>query len=324
MTILVYLDYDVDRKVVRKESLSLARVGLELSQRLNTSLEGVVVNCSAVVKQVASLGIFSKIYDVKIEGLGEGVYDPLVYANALVELCARHTVEVLLFPSTLKSREIAPYVAAKLETGIVADVSKLYVDEKGEVISVKPSFGENILAHISIPGRKPKIFTVRTYLEEVPQGRDKTHIETLVISLKQTPLLRTRSVTVEDPDTAILPERSDIVIGIGAGVLPENVKLLKEIARRLKVSIAATKKVTDRGILPDKFLVGESGKLIRPKLYIALGISGAPQHMTGVKESKIIVAVNITDKAPIARQCDYFIRADANEVIRLLAQRILT
>jgi len=323
MTVLIYVDYDVDRKTVRRESLSIAQIGAELAQRLNTALEGVVVNSPAVTSQVANLGIFRKIYDVRIDGLREGVYDPTIYAAALAELCKVKDIDVLLFPATYRSREIAPYVAAKLETGIVADVSKLYVDERGEVISVKPSFGENILAHISIPGRKPKIFTVRAYLAETPQGDLKTEIETLTFKITEPRLTRTRSVYIEDPDSSILPEKHSIVIGVGAGLHPESIKLLRELARRLNIGLAATKKVTDRGILPDKFLVGESGKIIRPRLYIALGISGAPQHMTGVRESKIIIAVNISERAPIVRQCDYFVKADANELIRLLAHRVL-
>ncbi len=324
MSVLVYIDYDIDRKLVRRESLSLIHVAQSLTESLRVSLEGLVVNSPRVAKQVADLGLFTRIYDVQIENLREGVYDPVTYAEAVTEVCRARDVAVLLFPTTLRSREIAPYVAARLSTGIVADVSNLYVDEKGEVISVKPSFGENVLAHISIPGRRPKIFTVRTYLTEVTKGDKRTEIESIVLKRTDSPrMTRTRSVNIEDPDTAILPERSTVVIGVGAGVLPENIKLLREVARRMGIGLAATKKVTDRGLLPDKFLVGESGKLIRPRLYIALGISGAPQHMTGVKESKIIVAVNISEKAPIVKQCDYFVRADANELIRLLVERVL-
>ncbi len=328
MTILVYIDYIPQNRQPRTESIALSEIAHKLGSELNENVEAVVINSVVVSSKIRDYKIFSRIYNIRIKNVPEGIYNPVVFSEALYRFCkSRSDISIILFPATLRCREIAPYVAAKLETGLVADISELYVDEKKEVIAVKPSFGENVLAHIYIPDRKPKMFTVRTSMRKIKteyySSSEIVHEEVDVPSEILQCIEYVKSSQMYDPDSDLLPEKHDIVIGVGAGVNRELIDTVKAIARKLNVGIAATKKVTDRGLLSTKFLVGESGKIIRPRIYIALGISGAPQHMTGIKDCEMLVSVNIDEKAPIVKYSTYLIKCDVNELIRKLADLVL-
>ncbi|NPA70538.1 MAG: electron transfer flavoprotein subunit alpha/FixB family protein [Crenarchaeota archaeon] len=325
MTVLVYIDYVPATRQPRQESLAIIDVARDIAQKLGVDVEGVVVNSVVVATKLRDMKILPKIYNIRLKNVPEGTYTPTLFGEALVEFCKRRNVEVFLFPATQRCREIAPYVAAKLDTGLVADVSELYVDEKKEVIAVKPSFGENILAHIYIPDRKPKMFTVRASLRK----RTITTYDTCELIHEEVTVQEhygieyVKSGQVYDPDIEILPERHDIVIGVGAGLSKDSIELVKAIAKKLGIGVGATKKITDRGILSSKFLIGESGKIIRPRVYIALGISGAPQHMTGVKDYELLIAVNIDERAPIVNYSTHFYKSDANELVRKIAELVL-
>ncbi len=324
MTVLVYIDYVPATRQPRQESIAIVDVAREIAQKLGSDVEGVVVNSVVVATKLRDMKILPKVYNIRLRNIPEGTYTPILFGEALVEFCKKRNVEVFLFPATQRCREIAPYVAAKLDTGLVADVSELYVDEKREVIAVKPSFGENILAHIYIPDRKPKMFTVRASLRKKPSSIYETcelvHEE---LTVQDHSIEYVKSGQVYDPDIEILPERHEVVIGVGAGLSKDSIELVKAIAKKLGIGVGATKKITDRGILSSKFLIGESGKIIRPRLYIALGISGAPQHMTGIKDYELLVAVNIDDKAPIVNYSTHFYKSDANELVRKIAELVL-
>ncbi len=326
MTVLVYIDYIPASRQPRLESLAVVDIAREIGSKLGTDVEGVVVNSVIVATKIRDMKILSRVYNIRLRNVPEGIYTPTLFGDALTEFCKNRKVEVFLLPATQRCREIAPYVAAKLETGLVADVSELYVDEKGEVIAVKPSFGENILAHIYIPDRRPKMFTVRAVgrkkvSSQVYESCELIHEEIQVPDHGKIEYVK--SGQVYDPDIEILPERHDIVIGVGAGLSKDSIELVKALAKKLGIGVGATKKITDRGFLSSKFLIGESGKIIRPRMYIALGISGAPQHMTGVKDYETLIAVNIDDKAPIVGYSTHFYKSDANELIRRIAELVL-
>jgi len=277
-----------------------------------------------VTSKIRDLKIFKRIYNVRIKNIPEGIYSPTLFGEALYRFCkSRSDITTILFPATLRCREIAPYVAAKLETGLVADVSEIYVDDRGEIVAVKPSFGENILAHIYIPDRKPKMFTVRASAKTIRELYDTCEVVHEELDIHVENIEYVKSSQIYDPDSDIMPEKHKIVIGVGAGVNRDLIDTLKAIARKLGIGIAATKKVTDRGLLSTKFLIGESGKIIRPRLYIALGISGAPQHMTGIKDCNTIIAVNIDENAPISKYCTYLVKCDVNTLIKKIADIVL-
>ncbi len=326
MPIIVYVDYVPDTRDIKVSEVAyLSELAHKLAERLGTEVWGLIVNSMTVTLRVQEYKIFKRLISVRIRGLAEGTYVPTTFAEAIVEICRKYNPEVLLFPATYRCREIAPFVAAKLETGIVADVSEIYVDDKGEVVSVKPSFGENVLAHITIPNKTPKIFTVRAPSQmQLSKRYDACEVVNEEFVHRTANIKYVKTVKIEDPDSDILPERANVVIGVGAGVRPDVVELVKTIAKRLRIGIGATKRITDRGVLPYKFLLGDSGKIIRARLYIAFGISGAPQHMSGVKACDTVVAVNIDEKAPIRAYADYFIKLDANDVLRKLAELVLT
>ncbi|GEM_PF-324668 len=326
MTILVYVDYIPDtREVKLGETCWLANVAEKIAEKLGYEVWGLVVNSATVTLRIQEAKIFRRVIHVRIRGAAEGTYVPPLFAEAIVEICRKYNPEVLLFPATYRCREIAPFVAARLETGIVADISEIYVDDKGEIVSVKPSFGENILAHITIPGKKPKIFTMRCPARATVQKRvESCEVVNEEFIARAVGMRYVKSTRIEDPDADILPEKADIIIGVGAGVRPDVIELARSVAKKLKIGLGATKRVTDRGLLPYKFLLGDSGKIARPRVYVAFGISGAPQHMSGVKSSEVIIAVNIDENAPIRNYADYFIKQDANEVLRKLAELVLS
>ncbi|NPA99808.1 MAG: electron transfer flavoprotein subunit alpha/FixB family protein [Crenarchaeota archaeon] len=325
MTVLVYVDYVPATRQPRQESLAIIDIARDIASKLGKEIEGVVINSVVVATKLRDMKMLPKVYNIRLKNIPEGTYIPTLFGEALVEFCKKKNIDVLLFPATQRCREIAPYVAARLDTGLVADVSDLYVDEKGEIIAVKPSFGENILAHIYIPDRKPKMFTVRASLKKkISSTYEACELVHEEVSIQDHSSIEyVKSAQVYDPDIEMLPERHDIVIGVGAGLSRDSIELVKAIAKKMGIGVGATKKITDRGILSSKFLIGESGKIIRPRVYIALGISGAPQHMTGIKDYELLIAVNIDERAPIVNYSTHFYKSDANELVRKIAELVL-
>jgi len=251
-------------------------------------------------------------------------YYPKVYGHVIVELARKYKPSVILVSATMKGREMAPYIANTLRTGITADCTDFDVDEKtGDVLMIRPPFAAIMLAYIKTPLRRPQMGTARPNVFPVPP-RDESRTgkiieETVDIIAPGMELVYYKPVKREE----VLIEKAEIIVAVGRGIGgPDGVKLAERLAELLGGVVAGSRKAVDAGWIPPERQVGQTGKSVKPVLYIAIGISGAAQHMIGVREAGRIVAINIDPDAPIFSQADYGVVGDYREIVPALIEEL--
>jgi len=247
------------------------------------------------------------------------------YSRVIVDIVREHKPSILLMGATAIGRSLAPKVAAMLETGLTADCTALEIDaEKKLLLQTRPAFGGNIMATIICPNRRPQIATVRPRVMKRAPRNEKKRGEIIEKKMKSEDLSsRTRVLDfVEDLTEKVKLEEADIIVSGGRGLGgPENFKLVEELADVLGAAVGASRATVDAGWIPYSHQVGQTGKTVCPKLYIACGISGAIQHLAGMQTSDVIVAVNKDPEAPIFQVATYGIVGDLFEVIPALTAR---
>jgi electron transfer flavoprotein alpha subunit len=232
-------------------------------------------------------------------------YSPDTVAEAIAKLVRERTPWGLLLSASERGRDWGPRLAARLKLGLTGDAIGLEIDADNRMVALKPAFGGNIVAPI-LSKTYPQMATVRQGVLELaePVYSRVAEIETVRPGLGQplTRLLNWRS----ELDPTITPlEGAEVVVGVGMGVeQAENIERVKELARVLKAALCATRRVTDEGWMPRQLQVGLTGKTIEPRLYFAIGISGAPNHTVGLKRAGTVVAVNNDPDAPIFQRAD--------------------
>ena len=256
--------------------------------------------------------------------LGEGMPSQALdgaLAEGLAALCRRYCPDMLLLGATGLGRSLAPRVAALLDTGLTADCTGLALDDSGRLLQTRPAFGGHLMATILCPDRRPQMATVRPRVFPAPAPRAFPGGETLRVALppiqeKVRLLERLPAPGGEDP------EKADIVVAVGNGIGGDDrLAMARELARRLGGALAATRPLVDAGRLPYPAQVGQTGKTVAPKFYLALGISGAIQHLAGVRAGTLI-AVNADPDAPIFAQADLALVADCGDFLREMLQRL--
>jgi len=321
--IWVYVEHQ--NGVIKDGSLQLIGKARELASKVNVGVTAVMVGhkLGDLVKEPIYYGADRVVY-VDDEALA--VYMPHVYASVIVNLVNKYKPEVVLFAATKRGRELAPYVANTLRAGITADCTDLDIDVKTrDLDQIRPTYGGNILAHIRTPTRRPQLASVRPNVFPTPPRDTSRKGEVIREVINNLPrpngsLISIKPVTKGDGDLPPV-EKADIVVAAGRGVGgPEGVKLLVELAKAIGGTVGGSKKVTDAGWLPVDRQIGQTGKTVRPTLYIGVGVSGAIQHIFGMKESKIIVAINSDPNAPIFEYADYGIVGDYRQVIQALLE----
>jgi electron transfer flavoprotein alpha subunit len=217
-------------------------------------------------------------------------------------------------------------VACKLKTGLTADCTGLDIDpETKNLLSTRPAFGGNLMATIVCPDHRPQMSTVRPGTFKKPILNESRTGEVIREEISINPSdIRTRILErVREVTEEINLEEADVIVAGGRGMKkPENFALLRELADLLGGSVAASRAATDAGWIPSAYQVGQTGKTVAPKLYIACGISGALQHIVGMSGSDVIVAINTDPNAPIFKLADYSIVGDVLEVIPAMIREI--
>ena len=253
-------------------------------------------------------------------------YSTLRYAHVLGELMRQHRPSIVLFGATAIGRDLAPRLAARLETGLTADALELGFDEKGHFVQINPGYGGNLLATICTPDHRPQMVTVRPNALPMPSPGQEKEIEIIDVSAL--------AEGIDDPLQVISREadphaaeadisEARLIVGGGRGLRSkENFDKLYELAELLGGAVAATRPVVDEGWAPQYLQIGQTGQTVQPDTYIAFGISGAVQHMAGVRGAKTIIAVNIDPSAPIFNVSDYGFVADAVAVIDALIENL--
>ena len=228
--------------------------------------------------------------------------------------------EAILFLSSVFARTVAPGLAAMLNTGITADCTDLFWNESGDLVQSRPTFGGRMQAEI-VTRTRPVIATVRRgVMRDVFRGT-KTEFPRQEVRVPEAEdLFRILSSAETDPSGDL--GRAEIIFSGGAGMgSREGFGRLYELAEKYGGAVAASREAVATGYASYSHQVGQTGITVHPKLYVAFGISGAVQHLSGMIDSEVIAAVNPDEKAPIHKYSDYSVYADANEVIRLLLER---
>ncbi len=312
------------KSVIQSVSYELLGEGRILADKLKVSLCAVLLGdkISDKVKELISRGA-DKVYVVQSPSLGDYLDEP--YTNILVDLIKEYKPEILLCGATSIGRSLISRVAVRLNTGLTADCTGLDIDlEKRLLLQTRPAFGGNIMATIICPNHRPQMATVRHKVmkEAIAQYGRKGDI-----IVKEYPIeeyaSRTKLINiVEELEHTVNLTEADIIVSGGRGLQKaENFKLIEELAMSIGGAIGASRSAVDSGWIPYSHQVGQTGKTVCPKLYIACGISGQIQHLAGMQSSEVIVAINKDPYAPIFKVATYGIVGDLFEVVPLLTAR---
>ncbi|MFA5116689.1 MAG: electron transfer flavoprotein subunit alpha/FixB family protein, partial [Candidatus Omnitrophota bacterium] len=248
-----------------------------------------------------------------------------VYTNILVHLVEKHKPEIVLCGATTIGRSLISRVAVRINAGLTADCTGLDIDpQKKILLQTRPAFGGNIMATIITPNHRPQMATVRHKV--MKESAIDKHRKGKIIKedFKAEDLVsRTRLVDiVEEIESLVNLAEADIIVSGGRGMGgPENFKILEKLAQVLGGAVGASRAAVDSGWMPYSHQVGQTGKTVCPKIYIACGISGQIQHLVGMQSSKIIIAINKDPDAPIFKVATYGIVGDLFQVVPALTQK---
>ena len=248
------------------------------------------------------------------------------YTEVISGLIKEYRPNIVLLGATAIGRSLAPRVASRLKTGLTADCTGLEIDPGSkDLLQRRPAFGGNLMATILCPNHRPQMATVRLKVFKMAH-RDELRVGKIIkYDYKQQNLTQRAellAVVREVVETGNLAQAETIVSagrGLGDG---KNFKIIEELAQVLGGAVGASRAAVDAGWVPYSHQVGQTGKTVRPKLYIACGIRGAIQHIVGMQYSEIIVAINKDQKAPIFNMADYGIVGDVLEVVPALSKEI--
>ena len=317
-------------------ALELVGKGKDLAKDLGTEVTAVLVGSGVkdLADELAAYGA-DKVILVDDPELKEYRTEP--YAHALASVIEKYKPEIFLVGATAIGRDLGPRVSARIHTGLTADCTQLEIGDfpinpvpgkeqlHNQLLMTRPAFGGNTIATIACPEFRPQMATVRpgvmqkapkvegakAVVEEFNPGftPDDKYVEILEI---------VKSVV----DTVDIMDAKILVSG-GRGVgSPENFKILDDLAEVLGATVSCSRAVVDAGWKPKDLQVGQTGKTVRPNVYFAIGISGAIQHLAGMEESDLIIAINKDETAPIFDVADYGIVGDLNKIVPALTEKL--
>jgi len=265
-----------------------------------------------------------KVYLMDAPALSSNQDD--LYTKGLVELIEKYKPEIVIAGATSLGRSFIPRVAAILKTGLTADCTGLEIDpETGLLLQTRPTFGGNIMATIICQTKRPQMSTVRprVFKKGTPDGRRKGQVIRVDFN-KQRITSRTKLLSfIDDITEAVKLEDANIIVSGGRGVgKAENFQLLEELAGVMGAALGSSRPPVDDGWVSYSHQVGQTGKTVCPKLYIACGISGAVQHLAGMQTSEAIVAINDDPNAPIFDVATYGIVGDLFKVVPMIIKKL--
>jgi electron transfer flavoprotein alpha subunit len=305
-------------------SLELLGEGRKLADKRNTKLSAVLLGAGVTgkAKDLIAHGA-DVVYVADAPALKDFTDD--AYAAVLTELARTRKPEIILAGATAIGRSFFPKVASTLYAGLTADCTMLDIDAAtGHLHQTRPAFGGNIMATIVTPNHRPQMATVRHKVMKPAARDDRRTGEVVAVPYAAAGPVRAKVLrTVEELSETVNICEADIIVAGGRGLgSQKNFHLVQELAKVLGGAVAATRGAVDEGWIPYSHQVGQTGKTVCPKLYIACGISGAIQHTAGMSSSETIVAINKDPNAPIFSVATYGIVGDVHEVLPVLIKKI--
>ncbi|MGJ8455491.1 electron transfer flavoprotein subunit alpha/FixB family protein [Pseudothermotoga sp. U03pept] len=298
-----------------KNALELLSKADQMAQKINTQ-----VALFLITDRSPEADLASDYADITVLLLSEiferfSLYPFLINLEAVV---LKYKPNILLAPATTFGRTIMPALAARLRTGLTADCTDLDVDTDGNLLQTRPAIGGNVMATIITPNHRPQMATVRpkSFSIEDPKKKGKIIFEEPIFVQDNCEL-----IGIEKRETTAKIEEAQVVISVGKGLRrKENTQIAESLAKLLNGAVGATRAVVDVKWFSHDHQVGLSGKTVKPKVYIAAGISGAVQHIAGMQTSEIVIAINKDRYAPIFKVADIGLVADAYSTLEQIAK----
>lgn len=296
---------------------------LKIKEKLNQEISGVLFgkNVSSLAPEFIKRGC-DNVYVIKNEKLEN--FREQTFADAFSKLINKYKPNIVIAAATMIGRSFIPSVAAKIKTGLTADCTDIDIDEEtGLLVQTRPTFGGNLMAKIICKYHRPQMATIRPKIfspAEVIDGKDGNIIE--------------ENIEIEDDgnveilgrekvENVVDLQEAEIIVSGGRGMKgPENFDIIKEFASLLGGAVGASRAAVDSGWIPYPHQVGQTGKTVKPKIYIACGISGAIQHLAGMQTSDFIIAINKDREAPIFKVANLGVVGDLFEVVPLVIKKI--
>ncbi len=301
-------------------ALELLGEGTKLASQLGVQLSAVLLgeNLENAARTLIAHGA-DNVYVIDHPSLKD--FNDETYSDIFVQLIKMHKPEIVLMGATTYGRSLAPRVSSRLNTGLTADCTSLEIDpEKKILLQTRPAFGGNLMATIICPNHRPQMSTVRPKVMKAIEpnyNRNGEIIRPDVIIPLETKI-KVKEVVNNLCEVVNLTE-ADIIVSAGRGIGdPKNIKYVEELARALGAAVGASRAVVDAGWIDYSHQVGQTGKTVGPKVYIACGISGSVQHLAGMSSSDTIIAINNNPEAPIFKVATFGIVGDVLEILPAL------
>ena len=314
---------DVDHGITHPVTFELIGEAKQLASVINHPVYALVIgyNLENNVKELLSYGV-DKVFVYDNEALKD--FDIETYANCFEDFINTNKPSSILVGATNVGRSLAPRVAARFHTGLTADCTKLKMKDNTDLVQIRPAFGGNIMAQIITPNNRPQFATVRYKVFSAPEKVDNPTGVVVNVEIKDEWLKTNTTIlnVVEKPKELDISE-SEIIVAVGRGLKSvDDLKMVNELAELLNANVACSRPMVESGIFDSKHQIGLSGKTVKPKLIITLGISGAVQFAAGMKTSETIIAINQDPNAPIFDVAHYGIVGDMYEIVPELIKKI--
>jgi electron transfer flavoprotein alpha subunit len=251
-------------------------------------------------------------------------YQPEIYRDIICALARRHRPEIILAGSTFVGRELAPLVAAGLATGLAAHCTGLRLDENRNLEQQVPAYGG--LLSIICPEKRPQMATVARGVFKTPEPDSGRKAEIVRIPVPETAEARVKTLeVVRETSSGLQLEEAQVIVAGGAGACsPAGWGTIRELAETMDAALGCTRPVVDEGWAPLDAMIGQSGKMVSPEVYLAIGISGEQQHMVGIAGAKLVVAINNDPASPVFQQVDLGVVENCQEFLPVLIAKIKT
>ena len=313
---------DSDHGVINKVSFELIGKAIELAKVINHPVYALLIgyNCDDNANELLEYGV-DKVFVYDHELLKH--FDMERYANCFEDFINTNKPSSILVGATNIGRSLTPRVAARFHTGLTADCTKLEMKENTDLVQIRPAFGGNIMAQIINPNHRPQFATVRYKVFDAP-NKVEPKGEIVKIGIKDEWLKsHIEVISVEEKPKELDISESDVIVAVGRGFKSkDDLKMAYELAELLGGNVACSRPMVEAGLFDGKHQIGLSGKTVKPKLIITLGISGAVQFTSGMKNADTIIAINNNPYASIFDIANYGIVGDLYKIVPELIKKI--
>lgn len=321
----VYVFCEQREGAVQSVAVELLGKARELADTLNEKVVAILLgkNITDKAQSLIAAGA-DKVLVVDNDLLKDYTTEP--YTQAITQIINEQKPSILMIGATTIGRDLGPRLSARVCTGLTADCTKLEIGENRELLMTRPAFGGNLMATIVCKDHRPQMSTVRPGVMKkmTADNSRQGEIVEYSINFNQEKIARVRLVkTVKEDKGLVDISEAKILVSGGRGMgTKEGFEKLEELAGVLNAQVSSSRACVDAGVIDHSRQVGQTGKTVRPDLYIACGISGAIQHLAGMEESEFIVAINKDKFAPIFNVADVGIVGDANKIVPMLTERL--